>query len=86
MNTGLTSFADPLSIGPMYPFPGSEMLLVLILLVAWVAWQIFFTRAEGKEFDEAAQLYREKGMLQASTEAEAERIAAEVREILKSRG
>ena len=86
MNTGLTSFADPISIGPMYPFAGSEMLLVLILLVVWVVWQAFFTRAEGKEFDEAAQLYREKGLLQAKTEAEAERIAAEVRAILKSRG
>jgi hypothetical protein len=83
MNTGLSSFADPMSIGPMYPFPGSEWLLALILLVAWVGWQIYFTRAEGQEFEKAASLYRQKGLMQASSEAEAERIAAEVRETLQ---
>jgi hypothetical protein len=86
MNTGLTSFADPLTIGPMYPLAGAETLMVLILLVAWVGWQIFFTWAEGKEFGEAAELYRQKGFKQATTEAEAERIAAAVRADLKKRG
>ena len=86
MNTGLTSFADPLSIGPMYPFVGSEWLLVLILLVCWLAWQIYFTKAESREFDEASRLYREKGLMQASSEAEEERIAAEVRAEMQSHG
>jgi hypothetical protein len=86
MNTGLESFANPMSIGPMYPFVGSEWLLVLILLVAWVGWQIYFTIAEDKEFKEAAKLYREKGLLQAGSEADQERVAAEVRTTILSHG
>lgn len=84
MNTGLGSFADPASIGPMYPFVGSEWLLTLILLVAWVAWQIYFTMAEDREFAKAAKLYRDKGLLLAGSEAETDRVTAEVRAAILS--
>lgn len=44
---GLTSWAvDLKDIGAIYPFQGSEYLLVLLGLIFWIGWHIIQTRQE----------------------------------------
>jgi hypothetical protein len=47
---GLTSWAvDLKDIGAIYPFQGSEVLLVIIGLAFWIGWHIIQTRQESAE-------------------------------------
>jgi hypothetical protein len=44
---GLTNWASDLKdIGAIYPFQGSELLLVVLGLVFWVGWHVIQTRQE----------------------------------------
>jgi hypothetical protein len=44
---GMTSWAvDLKDVGAIYPFQGSEYLLVLLGLVFWIGWHILQTRQE----------------------------------------
>jgi predicted negative regulator of RcsB-dependent stress response len=44
---GLTSWASDLKdIGAIYPFQGSELLLVVLGLVFWVGWHVIQNRQE----------------------------------------
>lgn len=48
---GLTSWAVDLNtIGAIYPFQGSEVLLVLLLLVFWIGFHVLQTRIENREY------------------------------------
>ena len=64
MQTGLvTSWTgNPLEQGPLYPFVGSEMILVVICVALWVAftvWQIKFeTDCYGREAQALAESHR----------------------------
>ena len=54
---GMESWAvDLKDVGAIYPFQGSEVLLVIIGLVFWIGWHILQTRQETAELesDEAA--------------------------------
>jgi hypothetical protein len=47
---GMTSWAvDLKDVGAIYPFQGSEVLLVIIGLVFWIGWHIIQTRQENAE-------------------------------------
>jgi len=46
-------------IGPLYPFVGSEMLMVLLLLVFWIAWHVVQVRAETRQHDNEASSLRQ---------------------------
>jgi hypothetical protein len=47
---GLTSWAvDLKDVGAIYPFQGSEVLLVIIGLAFWIGWHILQTRQESAE-------------------------------------
>jgi hypothetical protein len=59
-----------LDLGPLYPFVGSEGFMVVLLLIAWIAWHILQIRAENKQHDEQAHLLRQGGNLQKAVEAE----------------
>ena len=49
---GLTSWAvDLKDIGAIYPFQGSEVLLVIIGLAFWIGWHIIQTRQENAEIE-----------------------------------
>lgn len=49
---GLTSWAvDLKDVGAIYPFQGTETLLVIVLLVFWIGWHVLQTRAETREFE-----------------------------------
>jgi hypothetical protein len=47
---GMTSWAvDLKDVGAIYPFQGTEVLLVIIGLVFWIGWHIIQTRQENAE-------------------------------------
>ena len=49
---GLTSWAvDLKDIGAIYPFQGSEVLLVILGLAFWIGWHIVQTRQESAEIE-----------------------------------
>ena len=50
-------------IGPMYPFVGTEMMLVIIVGVIWVAWHILQMRAENEEFKLDAERLKDREAL-----------------------
>jgi hypothetical protein len=62
METGVNSFTAPAELGALYPFLGTEVLLVILGLALWIGWHVLDVRGEGKEFEEAARLYREVGL------------------------
>ena len=50
VSTGVETWnQNLLDIGPMYPFPGSEGLLVIIGLATWIIWHILQARQESQE-------------------------------------
>ena len=49
---GMTSWAvDLKDVGAIYPFQGTEVLLVIIGLAFWIGWHIVQTRQESAEID-----------------------------------
>ena len=54
MSTGMIeNWAGEIAeIGPMYPFVGTEGLLVLIGVVLWLGWHVLQARAETRTYEE----------------------------------
>lgn len=49
---GLTSWAvDLKDIGAIYPFQGSEVILVIVGLAFWIGWHVLQTRHENAEME-----------------------------------
>jgi hypothetical protein len=61
---------DLTAVGPIYPFPGSEVLLVIILLVLWIVWHILQIRMENRQMDNEARALRQGDALQRTVESE----------------
>jgi hypothetical protein len=61
LSTGLSSFANPSTIGPMYPGVGVEWLYVLFIFLAWVGWHVWQLRNETKELKAEAEHFRKVG-------------------------
>jgi len=59
MSTGLESFASPAGITAMYPFPGSETFLVIVLVAIWLIWHIWQIGHENRELRESQRKARE---------------------------
>ena len=57
-------------IGPMYPFVGSETLLVVVVVVFWIAWHVVQLRVEHREYDEDAAKLRDRKVLEDVLERE----------------
>ena len=49
---------DLTAIGPIYPFVGTEMLMVIILLVLWIGWHVVQLRMENRQMDNEAKSLR----------------------------
>jgi hypothetical protein len=50
---GMTSWAvDLKDVGAIYPFPGTEVLLVILGIVFWIGWHIIQARQENQEIAE----------------------------------
>lgn len=58
--TAVTSWSglDLLSVGPVYPFVGSEALLWIVGLVFWIGFHILGSRIEMRELDADAEAAR----------------------------
>lgn len=49
---GMTDWAvDLKDVGALYPFQGSETLLVVLLAAFWIGWHYLQHRAEQREFE-----------------------------------
>lgn len=49
---GYSSWAvDLAEVGPIYPFQGSETIMVLLGVIFWLLWHILQMRAEQEEID-----------------------------------
>lgn len=57
-------------IGPLYPFVGTEFLLVLVAFVVWLLWHVLQLRTESQEYQNDAQELRTKGVLKHALERE----------------
>ena len=71
MNTGIESWnVDLMSIGPMYPFVGSELLLTLAGVLSWIVWHLVQARAESKEIAAEHAEYTKPGALSKALDRE----------------
>lgn len=67
MSTGIETWnMNLLDIGPMYPFPGIEVLLAIIGLATWIVWHIIQMKAEGRTMMEEEQRLSHKARLEAA--------------------
>lgn len=58
MSTGIETWnQNLLEIGPMYPFPGTEWLWVIIGVGSWLIWHVIQTRMETRVYDEDMKTY-----------------------------
>jgi len=48
-----------LDIGPIYPFVGGEVLMVLLLLVLWIVWHVLQIRMENAKMETEARALRQ---------------------------
>lgn len=56
--TGIDSWAvDLANVGPIYPFQGSEAILAVIGVAAWLAWHVWCARWESAYHAEKIALY-----------------------------
>lgn len=62
VKTGVDSFVDPESLGPLYPFVGTEVMLFGVAFFLWLAWHFLQARGETREHREACALYDELGL------------------------
>lgn len=53
MNTGIESYAELEPISSLFPFPGSEIALVAITVLAWIWFHIWQVRNENREYRHA---------------------------------
>ena len=72
MTTG--SFTDwsgnLLDIGPLYPFVGWEVFMVLLGFIFWIGWHVLQIRAENSQLENEASQLRQAGSLQKAINSE----------------
>ena len=72
MTTG--SFTDwsgnLLDIGPLYPFVGWEVFMVLLGFIFWIGWHVLQIRAENRQLESEASQLRQGGNLQKAIDSE----------------
>jgi len=57
-------------LGPLYPFVGSEVLMVVLCVAFWIGWHILQIRMENAKLEKDAQMLRQSGNLQKALSAE----------------
>jgi hypothetical protein len=69
MSTGIETWnVDPMTIGPMYPFPGSEGFWVIVGIVLWILWHVYQARLESKTHRLDHELAEKEGYLKQAME------------------
>lgn len=59
-----------LDIGPLYPFAGTEVLMVVVLVALWVAWHIAQLVGENRDLDHRVEQLRRQDALRQALEEE----------------
>lgn len=59
-----------LDIGPLYPFVGTEVLMVVVLVALWVAWHIAQLVGENRDLDHRVEQLRRQDALRQALEEE----------------
>ncbi|MBA4095559.1 MAG: hypothetical protein C0484_02160 [Rhodospirillum sp.] len=59
-----------LDLGPLYPFVGSEGLMVVVLVVLWAAWHIAQMVGENRALEDRVKHLKQAGELQKAVESE----------------
>ena len=57
-------------IGPIYPWVGSEVAMVIVAFVFWIGWHVVQIRAESRRFTDEARALRQGGDLQRLLQSE----------------
>lgn len=67
MSTGIETWNQSmLDIGAMYPFPGTEMIWVIIGLATWIGWHVIQFKSENKLYEEEEKSFENKDKLMAA--------------------
>jgi hypothetical protein len=61
---------DLTQLGPIYPFVGSEMLMVILAVIFWIVWHILQIRMENRTHDNDVIKLRQGNNLQKAVETE----------------
>ena len=61
---------DMLALGPLYPFVGWEVFMVILCFIFWIGWHIVQIKSENKQLDDEASALRQGNNLQKAVEAE----------------
>jgi hypothetical protein len=59
-----------LDLGPLYPFVGSEGLMVVILVALWIGWHIAQVVGESRDLTERIRRLNQQNGLQKALDAE----------------
>ena len=72
MNTGMVSNWDGtmFDIGPIYPFVGWEVPMVILGFIFWIGWHYLQMRMENGQLDDEARKLRQGGDLQKLLQSE----------------
>ena len=72
MNTGMVSNWDGtmFDIGPIYPFVGWEVPMVILGFIFWIGWHYLQMRMENGQLDQEARKLRQGGDLQKLLQSE----------------
>ena len=74
MATGMIkNWADVDIYGPIYPFVGTEGLLVIVGIAFWIMWHIWQLKAETREFNADVEKIKQRGGVGAVLDAEVKR-------------
>jgi hypothetical protein len=57
-------------IGPIYPWVGSEVAMVIVAFVFWIGWHVVQLRMENRRFEGQARALRQSGDLQKLMQSE----------------
>lgn len=67
MSTGVETWnQNLLDIGAMYPFPGTEVLWVVIGLVTWILWHVIQYKSENRVYSEEEKSFENETRLMAA--------------------
>ena len=53
---------NPAYVGPLYPGVGSEIVLYLFCVAAWIAWTVWQMRQENRMYNEQSNSIHQQGL------------------------
>jgi hypothetical protein len=53
---------NPLDVGPLYPWVGGELLLLIICVALWICWTIWQIKTENAGYAKEVQELKQQGL------------------------